>query len=102
MCQKIYTQLLSTVEQDLHGFILEEDKDSGHKGVMATRWKKKHGIQYYLNAPKSPDLSPIENVDKERAKQRILDMFEHKIEQEWINNKEAAGLLISRWCPYGV
>jgi hypothetical protein len=62
MCQKIYTQLLSMVEQDLYGFILEEDKDSGHKGAMATRWKKEHGIQYYLNAPKSPDLSPIENV----------------------------------------
>ena len=62
MCQKIYIQLLSTVEQDLRGFILEEDNNSGHKGAMATRWKKEHGIQYYLNAPKSPNLSPIKNI----------------------------------------
>jgi hypothetical protein len=99
MNQKTYTQLLAIVEQDLHGFILEEDNDSGHTGAMTTRWKKKHGIQYYLNAPKSPDLSLIKNVweplkfhynsephwDEERAKQRILDAFEHKIKQKWIN-----------------
>ena len=42
--------------------ILEEDNDSGHKEAMSTRWKKEHGVQYYLNAPKSPDLSSIENV----------------------------------------
>ena len=52
------------MEQDLRhdGFILKENNDSGHKGAMATRWKKEHEIQYYLNAPKSSDLSPIENV----------------------------------------
>ena len=96
MNQKVYTQLLSMVEQDLQGFILEEDNDSGHTGTMSTRWKKEHGIQNYLNSPKSPDLSPIENVwqplkfhynaephwDVERAKERILDIFEHKIKQE--------------------
>src|SRR5947207_2987938 len=80
-------------------FVLEEDNDSGHTGAATTRWKKEHGIQYYLNAPKSSDLSPIENVwqplkfhynsephwDEERAKERILHAFEHKISQEWIN-----------------
>ena len=46
--------------------------------------------------------------DEERAKQHILDAFEYKIDQEWINKlilsyaTETAGLLISRWCPYGV
>ena len=100
MNQTIYTtQILPVVEKDLDGFILEEDRDSGHSGSMATRWKKEHRIQYYLNAPKSPDLSPIENVwsplkfhynsephwDEDRAKQRILDAFEYKIKQEWIN-----------------
>ena len=50
------------VEQDLRGFILKEDNDSRHKGAMATRWKKEYKIQYYLNAPKSPDLLPIENI----------------------------------------
>ena len=29
---------------------------------MATKQKKEYRIQYYLNTPKSPDLSPIENV----------------------------------------
>ena len=49
------------MEQDLR-FILKEDNDSGHKGAITTKWKKEHKIQYYLNAPKLPDLSPIENV----------------------------------------
>ena len=62
MNQKIYTQLLAIIKQDLCGFVLEKNNDSGHTGAMTTRWKKEHGIQYYLNAPKSPDLSSIENV----------------------------------------
>ena len=39
MCQKIYIQLLSTVEQDLRhgGFILEEDNDSRHKKAIITK-----------------------------------------------------------------
>ena len=96
MNQTVYIQLLSMMEQNLHGFILEEDNDSGHKEAMSTRWKKKHGVQYYLNASKSPDLSPIENVwsplkfhynsqphwNEEQAKQRILDIFEQEIKQE--------------------
>ena len=87
------------VEQDLHGFVLEKDNDSGHTDGRATKWKLDHGIEYYFNAPKSPDLSPIENVwqslkfhynsephwDEEQAKQHILDAFENKIKQEWIN-----------------
>jgi hypothetical protein len=100
MSQTIYTtQILPMVEQDLHGFVLEEDNDSGHTGGRATKWKLDHGIEYYLNAPKSPDLSPIENVwqplkfhynsephwDEKRAKQRILDAFKNKISQAWIN-----------------
>jgi hypothetical protein len=39
-----------------------KDGDSGHAGNMATRWKKKQEIQFYVNSPKFPDLSPIENV----------------------------------------
>ena len=100
MSQTIYTtQILPVVEKDLDGFILEEDGDSGHTGSMAIRWKKEHGIQTYRNAPKSPDLSSIENVwqplkfhynsaphwDENQAKQRILDVFEHEIKQELIN-----------------
>ena len=62
MNQRVYPQLLSIVESDLQGFVLEENNDSGHTGAAMTRWKKEHEIQYYLNAPKSSDLSSIENV----------------------------------------
>ena len=97
MSQTIYTtQILPMVEENLHGFVLEEDNDSGHIGGMATKWKLNHGIEYYLNAPKSPDLTPIENVwqslkfhynsephwDEAWAKQHILDAFKHNIKQE--------------------
>ncbi|KAK3339929.1 hypothetical protein B0T25DRAFT_560916 [Lasiosphaeria hispida] len=44
---------------------LEEDNDSGHgpsaHNIVRT-WKKDVGLQYFFNAPKSPDLSPIENA----------------------------------------
>ena len=66
---------------------------------MVIRQKKEYKIQYYFNAPKSPDFLLIENIwsllkfyynsklyqDKEQVKQRILDIFKYKIEQEWIN-----------------
>src|SRR5436190_12545409 len=87
------------MKSDLHEFILKKNNDLRYTGAAATRWKKEHGIQYYLNTPKSPDLSLIENVweslkfhynskphwDEEQSKQRILDAFEHQISQEWIN-----------------
>ena len=46
-------------------FVLEEDNDSGHGSAhnnnKIRRWKAQHGLKFYFNAPKSPDLSPIEN-----------------------------------------
>ena len=46
-------------------FILEEDGDSGYDKAnnnnIMRQWKQQHGLQYYFNAPQSPDLSPIEN-----------------------------------------
>ena len=105
MSQRIYiTQILPMVEQDLHGYVLEEDGDSGHTGSQITKWKIDHGIKYYINAPKLPDLSPIENVwqplkfhfdsmprwDEKQARQHILDIFERKVGQDWIN-----GLVLS-------
>jgi hypothetical protein len=63
MNQTIYTtQILPMVEDDLQGFVLEEDNDSGRTCGRATNWKLDHEIEYYFNTPKSPDLSPIENV----------------------------------------
>ena len=99
MNQKVYIQLLFMIEQDLYGYVLEENNDSGHTENMSTRWKKEHEIQYYLNSSKSPDLSPIENVwnllkfhynsephwDATQEKQHILDLFDQKIDQKWIN-----------------
>jgi len=37
MNQTVYIQLISMVEQDLYGYVLEEDNDSGHTGNMSTR-----------------------------------------------------------------
>jgi hypothetical protein len=100
MNQTIYIiQILSMIEQNLRGFILEKNRDSGHTDSITIRWKKEYEIQYYLNTLKSPDLSPIKNVweplkfhynsepywDEEWAKQCILDTFNHEIKQEWIN-----------------
>ena len=42
-------------------FYLEEDGDSAHKTKKVVAWKQKHGVQGYINAPKSPELSIIEN-----------------------------------------
>ena len=47
MNQRVYTQLLSMVESDLHEFVLEKDNDSRHTEATTIRWKKKHGIQHY-------------------------------------------------------
>ncbi|KAH0492913.1 hypothetical protein TgHK011_007840 [Trichoderma gracile] len=43
-------------------FILEEDRDSGHRSKIVDEYKKKEGICYFYNAAGSPDLSPIENA----------------------------------------
>ena len=46
-------------------FVLEEDGDSGHGSAnnnnIVRKWKEEHGLKYYFNADKSPDLSVIEN-----------------------------------------
>ena len=62
MNQIIYTQILAMIKQDLSGYVLEKNNNSEHTGSMAIRQKKEYGIQSYFNAPKSSDLSLIENV----------------------------------------
>ena len=45
-------------------FVLEEDGDSGHgpgHHNIVKKWKTENQLQYYINCPSSPDLSPIEN-----------------------------------------
>lgn len=46
-------------------FVLEGDSDSGHGSAdnnnMVRHWKEKHGLGYFFNAPKSPDLACLES-----------------------------------------
>ncbi len=37
MNQRVYIQILSMMEPDLHEFVLEEDNDSGHTEAATTR-----------------------------------------------------------------
>jgi len=51
--------------QKKQDFVLEEDRDSGHgtgKQNIVQIWKKENGLEHYWNCPRSPDLSPIENI----------------------------------------
>ena len=78
MSQKVYIDFIqeSVVKTWLETdpkFVLEEDGDSGHgsgKDNIVRRGKDEHGLKYYFNCPRSPDLSPIENcwqVPKQRV-----------------------------------
>ena len=42
--------------------ILEEDADGSHTSKETIAFKKKHGINYYINARSSPDFSAVEIV----------------------------------------
>ena len=47
--------------------MLEEDRDSGYgnsnkKPNIVSIWKQENSLQWYKNAPGSPDLAPIENT----------------------------------------
>lgn len=70
MSQEVYIkQILEPIVKpwlnNKERFILEEDRDSGHgladNNNKARRWKVEHGLEYYFNGPKSPDLSVIES-----------------------------------------
>ncbi|KAF2415687.1 hypothetical protein EJ08DRAFT_600893, partial [Tothia fuscella] len=67
MTQRVYIDsilqlnLLPMMKERGMNVTLEEDGDSGHTGKVATAFKEKHGIKYYINATYSPDLSPAEN-----------------------------------------
>ena len=57
--------VLSWLEQG-QDFIMEEDSDSGHgpaeNNNRVRRWKDEKHLNHYINAPKSPDLTVIENA----------------------------------------
>lgn len=66
MTSDVYIQLLTdiVVKQIKAGddFILEEDRDGSYSTANTRRFKDDNSINYYLNAPSSPDLSAIETV----------------------------------------
>ena len=84
-------------------WVLKENGDSGHgsgRGENLVRvWKRNHGLQYYFNVPRNPDLAIIENCwqsvkqhfsktphwDNDELKDHIQYAWEHKVPQEWIN-----------------
>jgi hypothetical protein len=95
MAKQIYLKeiLEGTVQKWIErgeDFILEEDRDSGHglskkrrKDGQFTcpvaRWKEQHKVNYYFNAPSSPDLSPIENMwGLEKRELRQQDRLEYE------------------------
>jgi hypothetical protein len=50
------------VAGDLNGRIVFEDCDNSHFSKEANAWKKRHGIDWIVNASKSPDLSAVESL----------------------------------------
>ena len=61
-------------QQEGRGFLLEEDSAASRgtcsQNNCCRRFKDEHGIPHYNNPPRSPDLSPIENVWR-AMKQRL-------------------------------
>jgi transposase len=63
------------------------------------QWKEKHGLNFYFNPPKSPDLSIIENCwqpikqyvdsqpywDEDKVKEAIIKGWRTKVSQNFIN-----------------
>lgn len=80
--------------------VLEEDGDTGHTGSKAARFKRDHHINSYINAPHSPDLSPIENAwRKPKGALRAVSHFTEgavkiEVEQAWMELDQGS---INRW-----
>ena len=100
----LYPHVLPEVKKG-KPFVLEEDGDSGHGSAdnnnIVRRWKANHRLQFYFNAPKSPDLSIIENCwqpvkqfidsvphwDEEAVKKAIIEGWRTKVSQDFINER---------------
>ena len=94
MTQKIYLeQILPEVQSWIDrgdDFILEEDRDSAHTGKLVQKKKKEMGLRFYLNAPSSPDMSPVENIwrvekqgIKETDRTKMDDAYKRSILDNW-------------------
>ena len=86
-------------------FIMKEDRDSEHdpqdNNNRVRRWKTEKGLNYYINASSSPDLSVIENAfqplkqklsntghwDEETLFQRANWAWEHCVSYDYINRQ---------------
>jgi hypothetical protein len=66
MTTKVYLeQIVSVIQQWINcedSFVLEEDRDSVYTSKQVEKKKKAIGLDYYLNAPKSPDINSVENI----------------------------------------
>ncbi len=110
MSQRVYIDSILTphVLPDLEkgvDFVLEEDGDSGHGSAdnnnIVRRWKEENGLKSYFNAPKSPDLSIIENCwqpikqhidsvphwDEGVVLNAITEAWRTKVTQDFINQR---------------
>ena len=69
MSQRVYINSILKPEVKIwiqrgNRFVLEKNNDSGHgpgKSNIVINLKKDYGLEYLMNAPQSPDLSPIKN-----------------------------------------
>jgi DDE superfamily endonuclease len=103
MTTAVYKRILDEIAPELkeRNLILFEDCDSAHTSKGSIIHKKKLGLEYLINAPKSPDLSVIESLaarieDKlyrrrttttESTEKRLFKIFfdDEIIKQEWID-----------------
>ena len=110
MSQKAYIeQILDSLVlpwlQTGQRFVLEEDRDSGHrpgKSNIVRTWKEKNDLNRYFNCASSPDLSPIENCwqpvkqhlrkyphrDDATTKELIYEGWSH-VSQQFVNEQVA-------------
>ena len=112
MNQQEYIDLILTaiVKPMLHNgeiFLLEEEHDETHgpkdNGNQVRKWKEQNGLNYYINAPKSPDLIVIDDAFRSLSqfiskqdvsdwteatlKERLEDCWDNHVPQSHINRK---------------
>lgn len=103
----ILTAIVRPMLQNGEVFLLEEEHDETHgpkdNGNQVRKWKEQNGLNYYINAPKSPDLIVIDDAfrslsqflskqdvsdwTEETLKERLEDCWDNHVPQSHINRK---------------
>lgn len=103
----ILTAIVKPMLQSGEVFLLEEEHDETHgpkdNGNQVRKWKEQNGLNYYINAPKSPDLIVIDDAfrslgqflskqdvsdwTEETLKEHLEDCWENHVPQSHINRK---------------